>query len=99
MNYARPVTGTEVSKVVSKLKPLDWTRYRDLLSKHDFREAEFRVSEELLCESPVGTLQGSLWVIHIQSGRGVTFQLDDFRSNWLEQLEQLLRGDCFPRST
>ena len=82
---------------MSKLRASDRTDYRALLSKYARLESEFRLNEDLLHLSPDGTLEGSLWVIHVRTGLGVTFQLNKFRMNWLESFEDFLRQDVFPR--
>ena len=82
---------------MSKLSASDWSRYREVLLKHDRREAEFRLSEEHLRMSDDGTPEGTLWVIHVRTGRGLTFQLGKLRSNWLDYFEQLVQQDVFPR--
>lgn len=84
---------------MSKLKDSDWAGYRALLSKYDRREGEFRFNEEALRQSANGTLEGSLWVIHVETGRGVTFPLDRFGSNWLDYFEKQLQQDTFPRES
>lgn len=83
----------------SKLNGSDWLRYRALLSKYDHRENEFRLSEEHLRLAPDGTLEGTLWVIHTQTGRGVTFHVDKYRSNWLDIFESYLQQEIFPRES
>jgi hypothetical protein len=82
---------------VSKLKASDWTSYRALLSKYDRREGEFRLDEGHLRQMVDGTLEGSLWVIHVPTGRGMAFPLGTFRSNWLDHFEHHLQLDTFPR--
>jgi hypothetical protein len=85
--------------MVSMLKASDWTSYRALLAKYDRHEGEFRLNEDHLRLSAIGTLEGSLWVIHVQTGRGMTFPLDVFRSNWLDYLEHYLQQGAFPRAS
>jgi hypothetical protein len=67
---------------MSKLKESDWTSYRALLSKYDRSQDEFRLDEQYLHQPADGILEGLLWLIHVQTDRGVAFHFDKFRSNW-----------------
>jgi hypothetical protein len=80
---------------MSKLKASDWMSYRALLSKYDRSQDEFRLNEEYLRQSADGTLEGLLWVIYVQTGRGVVFHFDKLRSNWLDSFEKHLQQDAF----
>lgn len=84
---------------LQQLSLSDWTRYRALLAKHGRREEEFRLSEEHLRRSADGTPEGSVWVIQVRTGRGVTFHVDKFRSNWLEVFDSYLQQEIFPRES
>lgn len=53
-------------------------------SAGDRKESEFQLNEANLRRATDGTLEGSLWVIYVRTGRGMAFYVDRLRSNWLD---------------